>query len=189
RVDSQLVLINGQFSTQETLLKLDPQTIESIHVFDANDQDMNQKYGQNAKNGVIDVKLKSVAADSTANSSGSAHVSFTGKTKVANDPAYENVSEMPVYPGGFAGLRKFIRETVRYPLDAQEQGIQGKVFVGFVVEKDGSVGRIKLARGVDPTLDVEALKVVSQMPRWTPGKMDGKNVAVSYTIPISFILQ
>jgi protein TonB len=107
----------------------------------------------------------------------------------ADEMVYTVVEEMPEYPGGEAALRKFISEKILYPVIAQENGIQGKVYVTFVVSADGSVKNAKIARGVDPVLDKEALRVVSTMPRWTPGKQRGKAVNVFYTIPISFILQ
>ena len=99
------------------------------------------------------------------------------------------VEEMPEYPGGEAALRKFISEKILYPVIAQENGIQGTVYVSFVVSADGSVRNARIARGVDPVLDKEALRVVNSMPRWTPGKQRGKAVNVSYTVPISFVLQ
>jgi protein TonB len=86
-------------------------------------------------------------------------------------------------------LRKFIAQSIKYPVQAQEKGIQGKVFVNFVVEKDGSVGAMKIARGVDPSIDREALRVVGSLPKWKPGMQKGEAVRVSYTIPINFVLQ
>lgn len=99
------------------------------------------------------------------------------------------VEEMPVFPDGDLGLRKYIAQSVKYPVIAQENGIQGKVFVNFVVAKDGTVTNAKIFRGVDPSLDKEALRVVNNLPKWKPGKQKGKEVAVSYTIPINFVLQ
>ena len=99
------------------------------------------------------------------------------------------VEEMPEYPGGEVALRQFIAQNIDYPPVAQEKGIQGKVYITFVVSADGSVKNAKIARGVDPVLDQEALRVVNTMPRWQPGKQRGKNVNVSYTVPISFVLQ
>jgi protein TonB len=99
------------------------------------------------------------------------------------------VEEMPEFPGGNNALRKFLGESVKYPVVAQENGIQGKVYVNFVVNKDGSVSGAKIARGVDPSLDAEALRVVNSMPKWKPGKQRGVPVRVSYTVPISFVLQ
>lgn len=99
------------------------------------------------------------------------------------------VEEMPEFPGGEAALRSFIAKSINYPVIAQENGIQGKVYVTFVVDKDGGISEAKIARGVDPSLDKEALRVVNSLPKWKPGKQRGKPVRVSYTVPISFVLQ
>ena len=99
------------------------------------------------------------------------------------------VENMPEFPGGEAALRKFIANQVKYPVIAQENGIQGKVYVNFVVDQRGNVTNAKIARGVDPSLDKEALRVVNNLPKWKPGMQRGKAVRVSYTVPISFVLQ
>ena len=99
------------------------------------------------------------------------------------------VEEMPEFPGGELALRKYIGNSIKYPVIAQENGIQGKVYVTFVVGKDGSVSNASIARGVDPSLDKEALRVVNSLPKWKPGKQRGKPVNVSYTVPINFVLQ
>ena len=99
------------------------------------------------------------------------------------------VENMPEFPGGELALRKFIANAINYPVIAQENGIQGKVYVNFVVDKDGSVIQAKIARGVDSSLDKEALRVVNSLPKWKPGMQRGKPVKVSYTVPISFVLQ
>ncbi|MBV5315496.1 MAG: energy transducer TonB [Prolixibacteraceae bacterium] len=104
-------------------------------------------------------------------------------------PVFFIVEEMPDFPGGQLALRKFIAQAIKYPVIAQENGIQGKVFVNFVVAKDGTVTGAKIARGVDPSLDKEALRVVNSLPKWKPGKQGGKPVRVSYTVPINFVLQ
>lgn len=104
-------------------------------------------------------------------------------------PVFFIVEDMPEFPGGQLALRKFIAQAVKYPVIAQENGIQGKVFVNFVVAKDGSVTNAKIARGVDPSLDKEALRVVNSLPKWKPGRQGGKPVRVSYTVPINFQLQ
>lgn len=105
------------------------------------------------------------------------------------DDVFIIVEDMPEYPGGEQALRQFIADNVRYPVSAAENGIQGRVYVQFVVEKDGSIGRAKIVRGVDPSVDAEALRVINASPNWKPGKQKGKNVAVSYTVPINFQLQ
>ncbi len=99
------------------------------------------------------------------------------------------VEDMPEFPGGELALRQFIANSVKYPVIAQENGIQGRVYVTFVVDADGSVSEPRIARGVDPSLDKEALRVVSALPKWKPGKQRGKPVRVSYTVPINFQLQ
>ena len=107
----------------------------------------------------------------------------------ADAPVFFIVEEMPVFPGGEEALRKYIAQSVKYPAIAQENGIQGRVFVAFVVNTKGEVTDVKIARGVDPNLDKEAIRVVNSMPKWSPGKQRGKAVKVSYTVPINFVLQ
>jgi periplasmic protein TonB len=99
------------------------------------------------------------------------------------------VEDMPEFPGGEMALRAYIANAIKYPVIAQENGIQGKVYVTFVVGKDGSVSNATIARGVDPSIDKEALRVVNSLPKWKPGKQRGKPVNVSYTVPINFVLQ
>jgi TonB family protein len=99
------------------------------------------------------------------------------------------VEDMPEFPGGEWALRKYIAKSVKYPEEAQENEIQGKVYVTFVVAKDGSVANCKIARGVHPTIDNEAMRVINTLPKWKPGKQRGKAVNVSYTVPINFALK
>lgn len=99
------------------------------------------------------------------------------------------VEQMPQYPGGEAALRNFIAQNVNYPDVAAKKGIQGKVYVNFVVSKDGTVIHARVARGVDPALDQEALRVVYSLPAWKPGYQRGEAVNVSYTVPINFALK
>jgi TonB family protein len=101
----------------------------------------------------------------------------------------KNVEKMPEYPGGDLALRKFIAQNVSYPVDAQKQRIQGKVYVTFVININGDVEQARVARGVHPSLDAEALRVVKAMKKWTPGMQDGEKVNVNYTVPINFRFQ
>ena len=96
------------------------------------------------------------------------------------------VEDMPNFPGN---VQQWISKNIKYPMIAQENNIQGRVFVQFVIERDGSVTDVKVARSVDPSLDKEAIRVVKAMPKWTPGKQRNKPVRVSYTVPINFQLQ
>ena len=95
---------------------------------------------------------------------------------------------MPQFPGGEMALRKFISENIKYPVEAKDKGIQGKVFVNFVINENGKIENTKVVRNAHPLLDAEALRVISLMPDWTPGKQSGKAVSVSYTIPVQFAL-
>ena len=99
------------------------------------------------------------------------------------------VENMPEFPGGQQALFKYLNESVKYPVIAQENNIQGRVIVQFTVEKDGSVTDVQVARSVDPSLDKEAKRVISTMPKWKPGKQRGKPVRVKYTVPVNFKLQ
>lgn len=100
------------------------------------------------------------------------------------------VEEMPSFNGeGTLGFLKWINKNMKYPLVAQENGIQGRVYVQFVVEPDGNVTNVKVSRSVDPALDKEAIRVVMNSPKWAPGKQRGRPVRVSYTFPVTFVLQ
>ena len=102
---------------------------------------------------------------------------------------FDVVEEMPSFPGGQGALMSYLASNIKYPVVAQENGVQGRVIVSFVVERDGSISDVKVARSVDPSLDREAQRVVKSMPRWTPGKQNGHTVRVKYTVPVVFRLQ
>src|SRR5690554_139732 len=99
------------------------------------------------------------------------------------------VENMPEFPGGNGAMMKFISDTIRYPVEAQQKGIQGRVICNFVVMKDGSISDLQVVRGVDPLLDAEALRVLKLMPDWKPGKQRGQAVNVRFTLPVVFSLQ
>jgi protein TonB len=105
------------------------------------------------------------------------------------DGAYQKVDVMPVFPGGDEALLKFISDSTHYPKDAKEKGIQGKVITRFMVTKDGSVSDVSILRTVSPSLDNEAIRVVKLLPKFTPGKLNGKKVPVWFTVPISYKLE
>lgn len=103
---------------------------------------------------------------------------------------FEIVEESPDFPnGGMVGLLQYLSKNIKYPTVAQETGAQGRVTVQFVVNKDGSIVDVKVLRGVDPYLDKEAVRVISTMPKWKPGKQRGKPVRCKYTVPVMFKLQ
>ena len=99
------------------------------------------------------------------------------------------VETMPEFPGGQGALLQYLAKSIKYPVIAQENGIQGRVSCSFVVNKDGSIVDAEVIRGVDPSLDKEALRVINSMPKWSPGKQRGKPVRVKYTVPVTFRLQ
>ncbi len=102
---------------------------------------------------------------------------------------FDVVEQMPSYPGGPNALFAYLSTIIHYPEDAEENGAQGRVIVTFVVENDGSISEVKVAKSVFPSLDKEAVRVVSSMPRWNPGKQNGKAVRVKYTVPVTFRLE
>lgn len=108
---------------------------------------------------------------------------------VDDNRVFDVVEQKPQFPGGEAALLKYVSEHIRYPAMAQENNIQGRVVVQFVVTKTGAVGEVKVVRGKDPDLDKEAVRVVKSLPKFVPGKMNGHAVNVWYTLPIQFKLQ
>ena len=102
---------------------------------------------------------------------------------------FDVVEQMPSFPGGPSALFEYLSKNIKYPVVAEENGIQGRVIVTFVVERDGSITDVRVVKSVDPSLDKEAQRVVKSMPRWIPGKQNGSAVRVKYTVPVTFRLQ
>ena len=113
----------------------------------------------------------------------------SAKSTASDYITYEAVEEKPEYPGGMGELSKLLSSNLKYPLTSQENGVQGEVLVQFVVDKEGNVEEVTVFKGVDPYLDAEALRVIKMMPKWKPGKHEGKEVNVKCTIPVGFRLQ
>ena len=107
---------------------------------------------------------------------------------INEDMIYRDVEEMPSFPEGQGGVFGYISKNIRYPVVAEENGIQGRVLVSFIIEKDGSLTDFVIEKSVDPSLDKEAIRLVRSMPKWNPGKKDGQSVNVKYTLPITFRL-
>jgi periplasmic protein TonB len=114
----------------------------------------------------------------------------TSKT-VSYDPSriFTSVEQIPTFPGGFDAFYKYLAQNIHYPAGAAKDHIQGKVFVIFVVEKDGSLTDMKIIRGVSPDIDAEAIRVLKSSPKWKPGIQNGRPVRVQFSVPISFSLQ
>ena len=113
----------------------------------------------------------------------------SAKSTASDYITYEAVEEKPEYPGGMGELSKLLSSNLKYPLKSQENGVQGEVLVQFVVDKEGNIEEVTVFKGVDPYLDAEALRVIKMMPKWKPGKHEGKEVNVKCTIPVGFRLQ
>ena len=111
------------------------------------------------------------------------------KPKEEETKVFDVVEQMPQFPGGPQALFEYLSKNIKYPVVAEENGIQGRVIVTFVVERDGSITDVKVAKSVDPSLDKEAMRVVKSMPNWIPGKQNGSAVRVKYTVPVTFKLQ
>ena len=111
------------------------------------------------------------------------------KPKEEETKVFDVVEQMPSFPGGDAELMKFLHDHMKYPVVAEENGIQGRVICTFVVERDGSISDVKVVKSVDPSLDKEAVRVLKSMPKWIPGKQNGSAVRVKYTVPVTFRLQ
>ena len=111
----------------------------------------------------------------------------TAQTK-KNDMVFDVVEVMPQFPGGQIAMLQYIMENMKYPKQAMKEGIQGRVAVSFIVEKDGSISDVKPVLSVHPLLNKEAVRVVKSMPKWTPGKQNGKPVRVRFNLPVMFKL-
>lgn len=111
----------------------------------------------------------------------------TAQTK-KNDMVFDVVEVMPQFPGGQIAMLQYIMKNIKYPEQAMKEGIQGRVAVRFIVEKDGSISDVKPILSVHPLLNKEAVRVVESMPKWTPGKQNGKPVRVRFNLPVMFKL-
>jgi periplasmic protein TonB len=138
-----------------------------------------------------DLNTDSEESDTTnhgTSNSGSSNGVLDG-SGVDDDAIYTFVQEYPIFPGGDLARRSFIQKNIRYPKLAVQNKIQGKVYVSFIVEKNGSVSNVRVVQGIGAGCDDEAIRVVMMMPRWKPGKSQGHEVRVLYNMPINFILQ
>lgn len=107
----------------------------------------------------------------------------------SNQNIYDVVEQMPEFPGGMPAMIEFLQTNLKYPEDAIKQKVEGKVMVMFVVETDGSISNVRVARKVFPSLDAEALRVAKTMPKWKPGREKGRLVRVNYTLPVVFTVK
>lgn len=165
-VDNKLYIVDGKEYEAETS-EIDTDNIERIDILKG--ESGFKLYGDKGKNGVVLI--------------------FTKATNNQGDSIFYKVDTLPEFPGGEMALRNFLASEIKYPEIASENGIQGKVYVTFIITKKGKVTEPKISRGVDPALDKEALRVVSSLPDWKPGKQKGEAVNSSYTVPVYFELE
>lgn len=111
------------------------------------------------------------------------------KHEVKETKVFTAVEQMPMFPGGDAALMEYLSSNIHYPAEAAKKGIQGRIVVGFIVERDGSLSDVHVLRSVDPALDREAIRVIKSMPKWQPGKQNGNTVRVKYQVPVLFRLK
>ncbi len=140
-----------------------------------------------------DAKVEESNIQSSEETGKAVEVKYVAPVEVEEDveeqQIFQVVEEMPEFPGGMAECLKFLGKNIKYPTISQENGVQGKVIVQFVVNRDGSIVDPVVVRSVDPYLDKEALRVIKMMPKWKPGKQRNKPVRVKYTVPVTFKLQ
>ena len=173
-----LIMIDGKRSTKAEMEALDEKRIDHINVL--KEKAATEIYGAEGINGVIEIKTKKPVL-----------LDVVVKTEAQTEPddkPFDVVEQMPSFPGGMEALMKFISENVKYPKEAEEKGLQGRVVVRYIIEKDGSISEVEIAKSVNEYLDAEAIRVVNAMPKWIPGKQKGENVRVKFTIPITFRL-
>ena len=191
---------DGSYLKFETTDAIDPVTNEShkqitITSFNAdgtlNDQ-IQMKEEKNNGDGIsYSVEPFSIATGEGKNTTISSNdlkvkITFPAEEK---DSVYNQPEVMPEYPGGMDALMKYLSGNIKYPEQAKEKNIQGRVLVTFIVEKNGSISDVKVVKGIGNGCDEEAVRVISAMPKWKPGMQNGKKVRVSFAIPISFKLQ
>ncbi|MCM1297072.1 MAG: M56 family metallopeptidase [Muribaculaceae bacterium] len=161
--------INGVETPASAVEKIAPETIERI--------DVEKTDKSNPGKSAVKITLKDQKSPSAKTSSSS------------NENVYVAVDKTPEYPGGMDAMMKYLASNIRYPEEAQKKDIQGRVIVKFIVTEDGSVVDPSIVRGVDQSLDQEAIRVVKAMPKWTPGTVNGKPVSCYFTLPVNFRLQ
>ena len=204
-----LVILDGKIATREQVKALDQNEIDHINVVKAEAKDVLEAYAKHynadtsngiifiitkaykekpndQKSVVVVVKAKKPQTLEEAAAQGDIAIGAIDYDK--HEKPFDVVEQMPEFPGGQEALMQFLRQEVKYPKEAFKDGVQGRVVVQFVVEKDGSISEVEVVKKVNEHLDAEAVRVVNAMPKWKTGKQKGENVRVKYTLPISFRL-
>lgn len=172
--DDILYIVDNEVVERSDFEKINPQDISSIDVL--KDAASHKLLGEKSKKGVIIVTTKNEAQKAKVS------VPKEGEESMI----FTVVESAPTYPGGESALMNYLAKNIRYPTIASENGIQGRVIVSFVVKADGSVDDVKIEKGIDPSIDLEAIRVVKGMEKWSPGKQRGKAVDVKINVPVEF---
>ncbi|GHV16235.1 cell envelope biogenesis protein TonB [Bacteroidia bacterium] len=170
-------------------------TVQFVPPTIAKDEDVSDKDVMKSQDEIQESKIQISVASVQGTSDKGVDIAELREHKViveekqAEEKPFVTVEQMPTFPGGEVEMQKFIRDNLRYPIVAQEAGIQGRVTLRFVVSKTGAIENVTVVRGIDPSCDKEAVRVVQSMPKWIPGKQNGLNVPVYFNLPIQFRLQ
>ncbi len=170
-------------------------TVQFVPPTIAKDEEVTDKDQMKSQDEIQDTKIQISVASVQGNSDKGVDIAELREHKViveekpVEEKPFVTVEQMPTFPGGEVEMQKFIRDNLRYPVVAQEAGIQGRVTLRFVVSKTGAIENVTVVRGIDPSCDKEAVRVVKSMPKWIPGKQNGLNVPVYFNLPIQFRLQ
>ncbi len=191
-----LIMIDGKRSTTAEMDALDEKRIDHINVLKG--KAATEIYGAEGINGVIEIKtkkpvlldvvVKAKKPQTLEEAAAQGDIAIGAIDYDKPEKPFDVVEQMPEFPGGQEALMQFLRQEVKYPKEAEEKGLQGRVVVRYIIEKDGSISEVEIAKSVNEYLDAEAVRVVNAMPKWKPGKQKGENVRVKYTLPISFRL-
>ncbi|MDZ7935877.1 MAG: TonB family protein [Emticicia sp.] len=176
-----LWVIDGVIAFNDAMKKVNPQSIESVSVLRT--QNAAALYGEKGKNGVILITTKKNFITEPTKTVEPI------KEKSIADEVYTKVSESPAFPGGVKEMYPFIAKNLKYPEEAKRNNIKGKVFIKFIVRKDGSISDISILQGIGYGCEEEAMRIIEMMPKWNPGKQNGVPVNTYFTMPIAFILE
>jgi TonB family protein len=174
------------------MANIQPENIKTMSVLKG--EEAIKKYGNKGKNGVIEITMK-LSFEKAKKQNELEEIVVVGLDKESraelgqDEEVFETVEEMAEFPGGVREMYKFLGANIKYPADAQNAKTQGKVFLEFVIKKDGTISNIKILKGIGSGCDEEAIRVVKAMPKWKPAMQNGKIVNSSFTLPISFLLE
>ena len=172
--EEPLLILDGYIATIDQVRALPRDSVASVATM--REIAAIRSYGEKGKNGALIITTVK-------------HQEEIDNELASQPDVFDQVAEAPEFPGGFAAMMQYLSSNIRYPEDAREAGTQGRVIVSFIVEKDGSISNARVTKPTYSSLDEEALRLVSTMPKWMPGKQDGEAVRVKYSVPVSFRLK